>query len=184
VDGTEITPVTEDIMLVFNKPRGVTCTADRSDPSNVIDYIGYPKRIYTIGRLDKDSEGLLLLTNNGDLANEIMRSRAEHEKEYIVTVDRPITDEFIEGMSNGVPILDGRITKKCEVRRIDSKRFRIVLRQGLNRQIRRMCEYFGYDVRRLVRVRIINIELGDLPQGRYRDMTSEERKELMRRLGL
>ena len=184
VDGKEITPVTEDIMLVFNKPRGVTCTADRSDPSNVIDYIGYPKRIYTIGRLDKDSEGLLLLTNNGDLANEIMRSRAEHEKEYIVTVDRPITDEFIEGMSNGVPILDGRITKKCEVRRIDSKRFRIVLRQGLNRQIRRMCEYFGYDVRRLVRVRIINIELGDLPQGRYRDMTSEERKELMRRLGL
>ena len=124
------------------------------------------------------------MTNNGELANEVMRSRGEHEKEYIVTVDKPITDRFIKGMSNGVPILDGRITKKCLVERIGEKQFRIILRQGLNRQIRRMCEYFGYDVRRLVRVRVMNIELGDLKSGRYRDITRKEREELFRELGL
>lgn len=184
VDGKVVSKVEEDIILVFHKPRGITCTSNPDDKDNVIDYIGYPKRIYSIGRLDKDSEGLLLMTNNGELANEVMRSRGEHEKEYIVTVDKPITDRFIKGMSNGVPILDGRVTKKCLVERIGEKQFRIILRQGLNRQIRRMCEYFGYDVRRLVRVRVMNIELGDLKSGRYRDITRKEREELFRELGL
>ena len=184
VDGKVVSKVEEDIILVFHKPRGITCTTTHADKDNVIDYIGYPQRIYSIGRLDKDSEGLLLMTNNGELANEVMRSRGEHEKEYIVTVDKPITDRFIKGMSNGVPILDGRVTKKCLVERIGERQFRIILKQGLNRQIRRMCEYFGYDVRRLVRVRVMNIELGDLKSGRYRDITRKEREELFRELGL
>lgn len=184
VDGKVVSKVEEDIILVFHKPRGITCTCNPEDKDNVIDFIGYPKRIYSIGRLDKDSEGLLLMTNNGELANQVMRSRGEHEKEYIVTVDRPVTDSFIRGMSNGVPILDGRITKKCTVQKIGEKQFRIILKQGLNRQIRRMCEYFGYDVRRLVRVRVMNIELGELKAGRYRDITKKEREELFRELGL
>ena len=184
VDGKPVSKVEEDIILAFNKPRGITCTSNPDDKDNVIDFIGYPKRIYSIGRLDKDSEGLLLMTNNGELANLVMRSRGEHEKEYIVTVDRPITDKFIKGMSNGVPILDDRITKKCFVEKIGERQFRIILKQGLNRQIRRMCEYFGYDVRRLVRVRVMNIELGDLKVGRYRDITRKEREELFRELGL
>ena len=184
VDGEVVTKEEEDIILVFHKPRGITCTSNPEDRDNVIDFIGYPKRIYSVGRLDKDSEGLLLMTNNGELANNIMRSRAEHEKEYIVTVDKPVTDDFVRGMSDGVPILDGRITKKCVVEKLDDRRFRIILRQGLNRQIRRMCEYFGYDVRRLVRVRVMNVELGDLKAGRYRDISKAERKELMRQLGM
>lgn len=184
VDGKTISREEEDIIIAFHKPRGITCTSNPDVEGNVIDFIGYPKRIYSVGRLDKDSEGLLLMTNNGELANQIMRSRAEHEKEYIVTVDKPITDAFLRGMSGGVPILDGRITKKCLVERIDDRRFRIVLRQGLNRQIRRMCEYFGYDVRRLVRIRVMNIELGDLKEGRYRNITRKEREELNRELGL
>ena len=149
----------------------------------MIDFIGYPERIYSVGRLDKDSEGLLLMTNNGDLANSIMRSRAEHEKEYIVSVDRKVTDEFVRGMSSGVPIL-GRVTKRCLVERTGDKEFRIVLRQGLNRQIRRMCGHFGYTVLRLRRIRVMNVELGDLPIGKYRDLTDEERDELFRQLGM
>ena len=184
VDGKPVTREEEDIILAFNKPRGITCTSNPDDRDNVIDYIGYPKRIYSIGRLDKDSEGLLLMTNNGELANLVMRSRGEHEKEYIVTVDKPVTKEFIRGMSNGVPILDGRITKKCFVEQTGEREFRIILKQGLNRQIRRMCEYFGYDVRRLVRVRVMNIELGNLKTGRYRNITKAEREELYRELGL
>lgn len=184
VDGTEVSKVEDDIILVFNKPRGITCTSSPDDRDNVIDYIGYPKRIYSIGRLDKESEGLLLLTNNGELANEIMRSRGEHEKEYIVTVNKPINQEFIKKMSGGVPILDGRVTKRCKVERITDVSFRIILKQGLNRQIRRMCEYCGYDVKRLVRVRVMNIELGDLKEGRYRDITKRERKELLEQLGM
>ena len=184
VDGKRISKVEEDIILVFNKPPGITCTSNPEDKDNVIDFIGYPKRIYSIGRLDKDSQGLLLLTNNGELANQIMRSRGEHEKEYVVTVDRKITKDFIKGMSDGVPILDGRITKKCTVEKMDDFTFRIVLKQGLNRQIRRMCEYFGYDVVRLERVRIMNVRLGKLKEGRYRDITKEEREELYRGLGL
>ena len=184
VDGQRVTKVEEDIILVFNKPRGITCTSNPDDESNVIDFIGYPQRIYSIGRLDKASDGLLLMTNNGELANMVMRSRGEHEKEYVVKVDRSITEDFLNGMANGVPILDGRITKKCFIEQLDDKKFRIILKQGLNRQIRRMCEYFGYNVRRLTRVRVMNIELGDLPKGSYREITQEERTELYRELGL
>ncbi len=184
VNGKRIEKVEEDIILVFNKPRGITCTSNPEDKDNVIDFIGYPKRIYSVGRLDKDSQGLLLMTNNGELANRIMRSRGEHEKEYIVTVDRQVTKEFVKGMSNGVPILEDRITKKCFVEKIDDSTFRIILKQGLNRQIRRMCEYFGYDVIRLERIRVMNIRLGKLKEGRYRDITKEEREELYRELGL
>ena len=183
VDGKPATKRPTDIILAFNKPRGITCTADSGTGDNIIDFIGYPERIFTVGRLDRDSEGLILLTNNGELANQIMRSRGEHEKEYVVTVDRKITDDFIDGMSNGVPIL-GRVTKKCPVRQTGPKEFRIILRQGLNRQIRRMCGHFGYTVTKLVRVRVMNIELGGLPVGEHRDLTEEERATLMKDLGL
>lgn len=183
VDGKEVRPKGRDIILAFNKPRGLTCTSNPDDPDNIIDFIGYPERIYSVGRLDKDSEGLLIMTNNGELANSIMRSRAEHEKEYIVRVDRKVTDEFVRGMSNGVPIL-GRVTKRCLVERTGDREFRIVLRQGLNRQIRRMCGHFGYTVLELKRVRIMNIELGNLGTGKYRDLTDSEREELFRELGL
>lgn len=166
------------VILAFNKPRGLTCTADPGDKDNVIDFINYPRRIFTIGRLDKDSEGLLLLTNDGDLANKIMRSRYGHEKEYIVTVNKEITRDFVRGMSGGVPIDENVVTRRCKVTEVDPFTFRIILKQGLNRQIRRMCEYFGYDVVRLVRVRVMNIELGTLKAGRYRDITKKEREEL------
>jgi 23S rRNA pseudouridine2604 synthase len=184
VDGKLISKVEEDIILAFHKPRGITCASNPDDPDNIIDFIGYPKRIYSIGRLDKDSEGLILMTNNGELANSIMRSRGEHEKEYIVTVNRSITPEFIKGMSNGVPILDGKITKRCFVEQLTDREFRIILKQGLNRQIRRMCEHFGYDVTRLVRIRVMNIRLGKLKEGRYRDLSKDERNELFLELGL
>ncbi|MBR3410228.1 MAG: pseudouridine synthase, partial [Candidatus Methanomethylophilaceae archaeon] len=177
VDGKPISRVEEDIILAFNKPRGITCTADPDDPDNVIDFIGYPKRIYSVGRLDKYSQGLLLMTNNGELANRIMRSRGEHEKEYIVKVDRPVTESFLRGMSKGVPIDVDVVTKKCVVEKLSEHEFRIILRQGLNRQIRRMCEYFGYRVERLKRIRVVNIELGDLEVGEYRNLTKAERKE-------
>ncbi len=184
VDGKRISKSAKDIVLVFNKPRGITCTSNPEDRDNVIDFIGYPERIYSVGRLDKDSEGLLLMTNNGELANRIMRSRGEHEKEYVVTVDRPFDDRFLTEMSKGVPIMDGVVTKKCRLERISNDQFRIVLRQGLNRQIRRMCDYFGYDVVKLVRVRIVNIRLGKLRPGEYRDIRDDERAELYRELGL
>ena len=179
VDGREVSAKGVDVIIALNKPRGITCTSSPDDPDNVIDFVGYPERIYSIGRLDKDSEGLLLLTNNGELANAIMRSRGEHEKEYLVTVDHDITDAFIKRMSSGVEIL-GRVTKRCEVERISDREFRIVLRQGLNRQIRRMCGTLGYTVVTLRRVRIMNVRLGDLPVGKYRDLTDEERDELCR----
>lgn len=183
VDGKVLGGKRRDIVLAFNKPRGITCTSSQDDPDNIIDFIGYPERIYTVGRLDKDSEGLILLTNNGDLANLVMRSRAEHEKEYVVSVDRKVTDDFVRGMSSGVPIL-GRVTKRCFVERTGDREFRIVLRQGLNRQIRRMCGHFGYTVVRLRRVRVMCVELGDLPVGRYRELTDAERSELFKELGL
>ncbi len=179
VDGREVSAKGGDVIIALNKPRGITCTSSPDDPDNVIDFIGYPERIYSIGRLDKDSEGLLLLTNNGELANAIMRSRGEHEKEYLVTVDHDITDAFVRRMSSGVEIL-GRVTKRCEVERVSDREFRIVLRQGLNRQIRRMCGTLGYTVVTLRRVRIMNVRLGDLPVGKYRDLTDEERDELCR----
>lgn len=167
------------ILLAFHKPVGIVCTAEKREKNNVIDYINYPKRIYPVGRLDKDSEGLLLLTNNGDIVNKMMRAGNRHEKEYIVTVNKPVTDFFVRGLSGGVPLVElGTTTRPCRVEKIGKKQFRIVLTQGLNRQIRRMCEYFGYRVEKLVRVRIMNIRLGDLPVGTYRNITEEEYAQL------
>ncbi|MDR1690385.1 MAG: pseudouridine synthase, partial [Candidatus Methanoplasma sp.] len=168
----------------FYKPVGITSTSSRDDEDNVIDFIGYPKRIFSIGRLDKDSEGLLLMTNNGDLADKIMRSKNEVEKEYIVRVNKDITSEFLNRMSNGVTLDDGRLTKKCFVESEGPREFRIILKQGLNRQIRRMCEQLGYEVRNLKRIRVVNITLGNLKEGRYRDISKREREELYEQLGL
>lgn len=178
VDGQLITNTKEAFTyLAFNKPIGIVCTTDtRVEKDNIIDYINYPKRIFPIGRLDKPSEGLILLTDDGDIVNKILRASNNHEKEYIVTVDKPISQTFIERMSNGIPILD-TITKKCRVKRIDRFTFKIILTQGLNRQIRRMCEYLNYDVQTLKRVRIMNIKL-DTPVGDYRELTTSEFAEL------
>jgi 23S rRNA pseudouridine2604 synthase len=171
----------EMILLAFHKPAGIVCTAEKREKNNVIDYLHYPKRIYPVGRLDKDSEGLLLLTNNGDIVNRMMRSGNMHEKEYLVTVNRPVTDAFVRGLSGGVPLVElGATTRECRVERIGKKQLRIVLTQGLNRQIRRMCEYFGYRVEKLVRVRIMNIELGNLPVGQYRKVTPQEYRRLLK----
>tara|TARA_B100000212_G_scaffold11726_1_gene8472 strand:- start:1268 stop:1990 length:723 start_codon:yes stop_codon:yes gene_type:complete len=167
--------------LAFNKPVGIVCTTDRRvEPDNIIDFIKYPKRIFPIGRLDKSSEGLIFLTNDGDIVNKILRARNNHEKEYIVRVNRPINSDFIKGMSNGVEILDTK-TKNCFVEQLGPKKFKIVLTQGLNRQIRRMCESLDYRVRSLKRVRIMNIKL-DVPTGKYRKLTKEELFELNRLL--
>lgn len=178
--GVPVKKEEEMILIALNKPAGIVCTAEKREKNNVIDYLNYPKRIYPVGRLDKDSEGLLLLTNNGDIVNKMMRSGNMHEKEYIVTVNRPVTDSFLHGMANGVPLVElNTTTRKCRVERTGKKQFRIVLTQGLNRQIRRMCEYFGYRVQKLVRVRIMNIELGNLEPGKYRDVTFQEYKRLL-----
>jgi len=166
-----------NVYLAFNKPVGIVCTTDtRVEKDNIIDYINYPSRIFPIGRLDKPSEGLILLTNDGDIVNKILRARNNHEKEYIVTVNKPITEEFIEKMANGIPILD-TVTRKCEVKQLHKKEFKIVLTQGLNRQIRRMCEYLDYRVVKLRRVRIMNIDL-NIGVGKYRDLTKKELNEL------
>ena len=178
VEGQRIEKLTKkNIYLAFNKPVGIVCTTDRKvEPDNIIDFINYPKRIFPIGRLDKPSEGLIFLTNDGDIVNKILRSRNDHEKEYIVGVNRPISNEFIQRMSNGVEILD-TITKDCFVKQLGPKKFKIILTQGLNRQIRRMCESLGYRVRSLKRVRIMNIKL-DVATGKYRKLTKEELLEL------
>ena len=161
------------VYIAFNKPRGIVCTTDQSrEKDNIIDYINYPTRIFPIGRLDKPSEGLIFLTNDGDIVNKILRARNNHEKEYEVYVDKPVTKEFVEHMKNGVPVLD-TITRKCKVKQTGKKTFKIILTQGLNRQIRRMCEYLGYEVKNLKRVRIMNIKL-DIKVGEYRDFTSSE----------
>ena len=165
------------VYIAFNKPVGIVCTTDqRREKNNIIDYINYPTRIFPIGRLDKPSEGLIFLTNDGDIVNKILRARNNHEKEYEVTVTKPITKDFIEAMANGVPILD-TVTRKCFVKQTDKKKFKIILTQGLNRQIRRMCEYLDYDIRKLKRVRIMNINL-DIPTGEYRDFTSRELNQI------
>lgn len=165
------------VYIAFNKPVGVVCTTDQMrEKNNIIDYINYPTRIFPIGRLDKPSEGLIFLTNDGDIVNKILRARNNHEKEYEVTVSKPITKEFIEAMGNGVPILD-TVTRKCFVKQTDKKKFKIILTQGLNRQIRRMCEYLEYDVKKLKRVRIMNIKL-DIPIGKYRDFTATELNQI------
>jgi len=174
VDGILVEDLQEKpVYLAFNKPVGIVCTTDtRVEKDNIIDYINYPSRIFPIGRLDKMSEGLILLTNDGDIVNKILRARNNHEKEYVVTVNKPVTDEFIEKMGSGVPILD-TVTKKCFVKQIHKNQFRIILTQGLNRQIRRMCEHLDYRVVKLKRIRIMNIEL-DTKVGRYRDLTKKE----------
>ena len=165
------------VYIAFNKPVGIVCTTDQMrEKNNIIDYINYPTRIFPIGRLDKPSEGLIFLTNDGDIVNKILRARNNHEKEYEVTVSKPITKEFIEAMGNGVPILD-TVTRKCFVKQTDKKKFKIILTQGLNRQIRRMCEYLEYDIRKLKRVRIMNIIL-DIPIGEYRDFTARELNQI------
>lgn len=178
VDGKPIRENEETpIYIAFNKPVGIVCTTDtKREIDNIIEYINHPKRIFPIGRLDKPSEGLILLTNDGDIVNKILRGKNNHEKEYLVRVDKPLNSKFLEKMRNGVPILD-TVTKKCEVERIDDMTFRIVLTQGLNRQIRRMCEFLGYEVKKLKRIRIMNIKL-DMPLGKWRDLTSDELSEL------
>ena len=178
VDGNLVSNPEEDfVYLAFNKPVGIVCTTDtRVEKDNIIDFIGYPKRIFPIGRLDKPSEGLILLTSDGDIVNKILRARNNHEKEYIVKVNKPITKDFIFKMSNGLPILD-TVTRKCEVEQLNKFEFKIVLTQGLNRQIRRMCEFLLFDVVTLKRIRIMNIQL-DLAVGEYRELTSLEMNTL------
>lgn len=173
----QVKPKNEMVLLAVNKPVGIVCTEEKREKNNIIQFLKYPQRITYIGRLDKDSEGLLLMTNNGDIINKMMRAGNEHEKEYIVTVNKPITDEFIEKMAGGVPILD-TVTRKCRVEKFGKFKFRIILTQGLNRQIRRMCEYLGYKVTRLLRVRVMNIRLGDLKPGEYRAVTEKEISKL------
>ncbi len=179
VDKELITLKKKLVYIAFNKPVGITCTTDPKDKNNIIDYINYPERIFHIGRLDKDSEGLIFLTNDGDVVNKILRAGNNHEKEYVVTVDKPITPSFIKGMSSGVRIL-GTITKECTVKQEGKNVFRIILTQGLNRQIRRMCQVFGYNVVKLKRVRIMNVTLSDLPIGKWRYLTVEELKTINR----
>ncbi len=177
VDGKLVREKNEKpIYLAFNKPVGIECTTNIEVRNNIVDYINYPKRIFPIGRLDKASEGLIFMTNDGDIVNKILRARNNHEKEYIVTVNKAITDRFIQRMSDGIPILD-TVTKKCKVEQVSNFVFKIILTQGLNRQIRRMCEYLGYEVSALKRTRIINISL-DIPVGRYRDLTNDEITQL------
>ena len=177
VDGKPVKTEEQLVYIVLNKPVGITSTTERHIEGNVVDFVNHPLRIFHIGRLDKDSDGLLLLTNDGDIVNEILREEHGHEKEYIVTVDRPLTKEFIRSMETGVEILD-TITKPCKVKQLGPRKFNITLTQGLNRQIRRMCSALGYNVRRLQRTRIMNIHLGDLPKGQWRDLTDQELKEM------
>ncbi len=166
----------ETVYIALNKPRGIVCVTDPKEKNNIIDFVNYPERIFPIGRLDKDSQGLILLTNHGDIVNKILRARNNHDKEYMVTVKHPLTKEFIHKMGNGVPILD-TITQKCFVEQVDKFRFRIILTQGLNRQIRRMTEYLGNEVTRLERYRIMNIKL-DIPVGKWRHLTKGEVSEI------
>jgi 23S rRNA pseudouridine2604 synthase len=180
VDGELVSaPKDKAVYIAFNKPVGIVCTTDtKAERNNIIDYINFPKRIFPIGRLDKASEGLIFLTSDGDIVNKILRARNNHEKEYVVTVNRPITKEFIDRMSNGVPILD-TVTRKCKVEQLGKNVFKIILTQGLNRQIRRMCEYLDYNVTKLKRVRIMNIKL-DVAVGKWRYLTDKEMAEINR----
>ena len=178
VDDRPVQTAAKSVYIALNKPVGITCTTERHIEGNIIDYIGHAQRIFPIGRLDKDSEGLILLTNNGDIVNELLRVENQHEKEYVVTVDHPITEEFLDGMSRGVRIL-GVMTQPARVRRIGQLTFSIVLTQGLNRQIRRMCAAFDYQVRRLQRVRVVNIDLRGIKVGQWRDLSLDELRGLL-----
>lgn len=181
VDGKPVKVEQKNVYIVLNKPVGITSTTERHIKGNIVDFVNHPMRIFHIGRLDKDSEGLILLTNDGDIVNEILRAENKHEKEYIVTVDRPITGEFLRKMSEGVEILDTK-TLPCKVTKLSRNVFRIILTQGLNRQIRRMCSALGYSVKRLQRTRIMNIHLNGLAVGQWRDLTSSELDQLFKEL--
>ena len=181
IEGERVKAQSKNVYIVLNKPVGIVCTTDKREPMNVVDFVDHDRRIYPIGRLDKDSEGLLLMTSDGDIVNRILRAAGRHEKEYQVTVDKPITPEFLSKMSSGVKIL-GTTTLPCQIKKTGEKAFTIILTQGLNRQIRRMCETLGYRVKTLKRVRIMNIHLGNLKLGQWRNLTAGEMKELMRRL--
>lgn len=178
VDGSPLRGAAEKVYILLNKPRGIVCTADPREPMNVVDYVGHPTRIFPVGRLDKDSEGLLLMTSDGEIVNRLLRAAGGHEKEYEVTIDRPVTAEFAQRMMAGVPILD-TVTLPCKVRKTGERSFNIVLVQGLNRQIRRMCEALGANVTHLRRVRIMNLRLGRLQPGQWRELTQRELAELM-----
>jgi 23S rRNA pseudouridine2604 synthase len=181
VDGNPVRVARNNVYIALNKPVGITSTTEKRVKGNIVDLVNHPLRIFNIGRLDKDSEGLILLTNDGDIVNEILRSEHRHEKEYIVSVDKPITPEFLKKMSEGVKIL-GTKTLPCEVVQLSKFDFKIILTQGLNRQIRRMCAELGYDVYRLQRIRIMNIHLNNLPPGQWRDLSKKERTQLFREL--
>ncbi len=181
VNGKPIKKEEDKVLLAYNKPRGIVCTTSKVEKNNIVDYINYDKRIYPVGRLDKDSSGLILLTNQGELVDKILRGSNYHEKEYIVTLNKKITPEFLRAMGSGVPILD-TVTRPCELEQMGPRTFRIILTQGLNRQIRRMCEYFDYRVVELNRVRIMNIRLGKLKEGTYRKIAGKELEELKRLL--
>lgn len=181
VNGKALTGQGEKVYLLLNKPAGIVCTADSREPMNVVDYLDYPVRVYPVGRLDKDSEGLLLMTSDGDIVNRLLRAAGGHEKEYEVMVDRAVTPDFLEKMAAGVPILD-TVTLPCKIRRTGEKSFNIILVQGLNRQIRRMCEALGYRVTYLRRIRIMNLRLGKMQPGQWRELTSGELETLLRSL--
>ena len=181
VNGNQIRVARDNVYIALNKPVGITSTTEKNVKGNIVDLVNHPLRIFNIGRLDKDSEGLILMTNDGDIVNEILRVEGQHEKEYIVSVDKPITDEFVKRMSEGVKIL-GTKTLPCKVTQLSKYDFNIILTQGLNRQIRRMCSELGYEVYRLQRIRIMNIQLGNLPVGQWRDLTKKEKKKLFEEL--
>ncbi len=181
--GTLVEKEEERILLAFHKPVGIVCTAEKREKNNIVDFIHYPKRIYPVGRLDKDSSGLIFLTNQGDMVNKMMRAANMHEREYVVTVNKPLTEFFLRGMAHGVPLAElGVTTRKCLVKKQGKRKFGIVLTQGYNRQIRRMCEYFDYRVESLKRVRIMNISLGDLQPGEYRHITEKEFSQMQKML--
>ena len=183
VDGERIkSKRKEQVLIALHKPKGITCTTDQKDPSNIIDYINFPKRIFPIGRLDKDSTGLILLTNDGDIVNKILRVENKHDKEYVVTVDKVINQDFINQMSSGVAITKNKLTDPCKVIQLNNATFKITLQQGLNRQIRRMCQELGYKVKKLKRIRIMNIKLKDIPEGRWRYLTKDELIRLQEQL--
>ncbi|WP_298780927.1 23S rRNA pseudouridine(2604) synthase RluF [uncultured Polaribacter sp.] len=177
LDGRIVIPKNNTLYIALNKPVGIVSTTDEREPNNIVQHINYPERLFPIGRLDKPSEGLIFLTNDGDIVNKILRAGNNHEKEYFVSVNKSITEDFIEKMGNGIPIL-GTITQKCKVDKVSDKIFKIILTQGLNRQIRRMCEYLGFEVTKLKRTRIMNVELGYLQTGDWRELTEDEMKEI------